>query len=150
MSESQTQVLQHLSEARSAELALARVLRAQIAVTPPGSYRTLLKSHLRETRGHAGRVKARMYELDGGGSRFGSVAKAVVTAPARLFRGSGDAEAALENARDAYSAEAPEIATYTALENLARTLDDQRTAELAAAIRAEDERMRVSRAVLVA
>src|SRR4051812_36456080 len=117
MSESHPKVLQYLTEAHSAELALARVLKAQIAVTPPGPYRTLLESHLRKTRDHADRVQARLSELDAGqgGSPFrmvGRVAKAVggrllavVTAPASLFRGSGDAETVFEHAKDAYASE---------------------------------------------
>ena len=35
-----------------------RELQAQIAMTPRGSYRTLLEKHLRETRSHADRLGA--------------------------------------------------------------------------------------------
>jgi ferritin-like metal-binding protein YciE len=153
MSQSKQKVLQHLGDAHSAEIALVRVLQAQIALTPPGPYRSTLESHLGETRGHADRVRARMRELGaGGGSPFGVVPRvakatggqmlAVVTAPVRLFRGSGSEENVLKNAKDAYAAEAPESATYAALEHLARKSGDERTAKLAAEIRGEEERTR--------
>jgi hypothetical protein len=56
-------------------------------------------------------------------------------------RGSGGEEKVLKNAKDACATEALEIATYIALEELARELDDDRTADLAASIRADEEAM---------
>ena len=47
----------------------------------------------------------------------------------------------LKNAKDACATEALEIATYTALERLARAVGDDETAELAASIRADEEQM---------
>ena len=47
----------------------------------------------------------------------------------------------LKNAKDAAATEALEIATYTALERLAPGAGDDRTAKLAASIRADEERM---------
>jgi hypothetical protein len=47
----------------------------------------------------------------------------------------------LKNAKDACATEALEIATYTALERLARAVGDGETATLAASIRAEEEKM---------
>ncbi len=58
------------------------------------------------------------------------------------MRGSGGEEKVLKNAKDAYATEALEIATYIALEHLARSVDDTRTAELAASIRGDEEAMR--------
>jgi ferritin-like metal-binding protein YciE/uncharacterized protein (DUF433 family) len=153
MSQSKQKVLQYLGDAHSAEIALARVLRAQIAITPPGPYRSALESHLGETRGHADRVRARMRELGaGGGNPFSVIPRvakaaggsmlAVVTAPVRLFHRSGSEENVLKNAKDAYAAEAPESATYAALEHLARKSGDELTATLAAEIRGEEERTR--------
>jgi len=43
---SQQKVVQYLSEARASEDALVRVLQAQIAVTPRGSYRSILDTTL--------------------------------------------------------------------------------------------------------
>ena len=47
----------------------------------------------------------------------------------------------LKNAKDACATEALEIATYTALERLARSVGDEQTAKLAASIRADEEKM---------
>src|SRR5215210_3760896 len=59
-------IVQYLNEAHGAELALVRQLQAQIAMTPSGSYRDGLESHLRETRGHAERIERRLSDLGQG------------------------------------------------------------------------------------
>jgi hypothetical protein len=61
--------------------------------------------------------------------------------PLDLLRGSGGEEKVLKNAKDACATEALEIATYTAIERLARAVGDHETAKLAASIRADEERM---------
>ncbi len=68
-------------------------------------------------------------------------ALALSKTPLDLLRGSGGEEKVLKNAKDACATEALEIATYTALERLARSVGDRQTATLAAAIRADEERM---------
>ena len=64
MVDAQQKVVQYLNEAHASELALVRVLQSQIAMTPRGTYRTGLETHLRETREHAERVQQRLSELD--------------------------------------------------------------------------------------
>ena len=59
MSRSEQKVVQYLTEAHAHEMGLVRVLQSQIAMTPRGSYRTALETHLDETRDHAERVAAR-------------------------------------------------------------------------------------------
>ena len=49
--------------------------------------------------------------------------------PFDLLRGSGGEEKVLKNAKDACATEALEIATYTALERLARSVGDDETAQ---------------------
>ncbi|MBA3748953.1 MAG: DUF892 family protein [Solirubrobacterales bacterium] len=151
MADAQTKVVQYVDEARATELGLVRELQAQIAMTPRGSYRTLLEKHLRETRSHADRLRKRLDELDKGSNpleMIGGVAQMVVgqvlalgRTPLALVRGGGGEEKVLKNAKDACASEALEIATYIALERLATAVDDTRTAELAASIRADEERM---------
>ena len=68
-------------------------------------------------------------------------ALALTKTPLDLLRGSGGAEKVLKNAKDAAATEALEIATYTAIERLAKDLGDDKTAQLAASIRADEERM---------
>ena len=58
-----------------------------------------------------------------------------------MLRGSGGEEKVLKNAKDACASEALEIATYLAIEHLARAVGDEQTAALAAEIRADEEAM---------
>jgi ferritin-like metal-binding protein YciE len=146
-----TKLVQYLNEAHATEVALVRVLQEQIAMTPRGRYRTALEKHLRETRSHADRVAERRGELQAGGNPLGSLvglaqdavgqALALAKAPLDMVRGSGGEEKVLKNAKDACATEALEIATYIALEHLARALGDDETAELAVSIRGDEEAM---------
>jgi ferritin-like metal-binding protein YciE len=151
MTDPRQKVVQYLDEARASELALVNELRAQIAMTPRGSMRTLLEKHLGETRSHAERLSRRLDELDHAKNPLemvGGFAQTVVgqvvslgRAPLALVRGSGGEEKILKNAKDSCAAEALEIATYLAIERLAADVDDDATAKLAASIRADEERM---------
>jgi ferritin-like metal-binding protein YciE len=148
---SEQKLVQYLTEAHSMEATLVRELQSQIAMTPRGRYRTAVEAHLRQTREHAERIRARLRELGGGGSLLGAVtgtaqavagqALALAKTPLDLVRGSGGEEKVLKNAKDACAAEAREIATYDALERLARGLGDDATAKLAASIRGDEEKM---------
>ncbi|CAB4916524.1 unannotated protein [freshwater metagenome] len=151
MSRSEQKVVQYLNEAHASEVALVRVLQSQIAMTPDGRFREGLEKHLEETRSHASRLQDRVGELKEGSNPLLAVvgiaeaivgqAMALAKTPADLVRGSGGEEKILKNAKDAAATEALEIATYTALEELARTVGDDQTAKLAASIRADEERM---------
>jgi ferritin-like metal-binding protein YciE len=151
MNNAQKKVVQYLDEAHATEQALVRVLQSQIAMTPRGSYRSGLETHLRETREHAARVGDRLDALNHGSNPLTAVtgfagtvveqALALGKTPFDLLRGSGGEEKVLKNAKDACVTEALEIATYTALERLARSVGDDETAELAASIRADEEKM---------
>ena len=144
-------VVQYLNEAHATEQALVRVLQSQIAMTPRGAYRTALETHLRETRDHAERVASRLEALGeaknplavavGAFETVVGQALAIGKTPLDLLRGSGGEEKVLKNAKDACATEALEIATYTALERLARSVDDTQTADLAASIRADEDKM---------
>jgi ferritin-like metal-binding protein YciE len=144
-------IVQYLNEAHASEQALVRVLQAQIAMTPRGSYRAALETHLDETRAHATRVGRRLKALDQGSNPVTTVVGAVETVvgqalalgktPFDLLRGSGGEEKVLKNAKDACATEALEIATYTAIERLAREVGDDDTAKLATSILADEEKM---------
>jgi ferritin-like metal-binding protein YciE len=120
-------------------------------MAPRGSYREALERHLDATRDHAERVAARLDELGRHGNPLTAAVGVVETvigqalalgkAPLDLMRGSGGEEKVLKNAKDACATEALEIATYTALERLARSVADDETARLAESIRADEERM---------
>ena len=151
MSQSKQKVVQYLNEAHATEVGLTRVLQEQIAMTPSGSYRSGLEKHLDETRDHAERVQERLSELGFAnnplqvafGVAEGAIGQALALAktPLDLVRGSGGEEKVLKNAKDACATEALEIATYTALERLARSVGDSATADLAASIRKDEQKM---------
>ncbi len=151
MEAAEQKVMQYLNEAYASEKALTRVLTAQIAMTPSGSYRKALETHRRETSEHAERVSARLDAL-GQGSRpliaaigiaesVAGQAIALGKVPFDLVRGSGGEEKVLKNAKDACATEALEIGTYTAIEQLAHSVGDDDTAAMAASIRADEEKM---------
>ena len=151
MTQPNQKILQYLNEAHASEVGLVRVLQSQIAMTPRCSYRNGVEKHLGETREHAERLRARMRELGDGGSvlQAGIGLAETVTAqalalgktPIDILRGSGGEEKVLKNAKDAAATEALEIATYTAIEQLAEAVGDGETARLAASIRADEQRM---------
>jgi ferritin-like metal-binding protein YciE len=151
MGKSEQKVVQYLGEAHASEVGLVSVLGSQIAITPRGSYRDGLEKHLVETRKHAQRIQRRLDELDGGRNPLQAVVGftetllsqglAVGKVPFDLLRGTGGEEKVLKNAKDACASEALEIATYTVLERLAASVGDERTAQLARSIRADEERM---------
>jgi ferritin-like metal-binding protein YciE len=151
MNVARQKVVQYLHEAHASEQALTRVLQSQIAMTPRGSYRSGLETHLHETRDHADRVARRLDDLGHGSNPLTVVvgfaesivgqALALYKTPFDLVRGSGGEEKVLKNAKDACATEALEIATYTAIERLARAVGDDQTATLAASILADEEKM---------
>jgi len=151
MDKTEQKIMQYLSEAHASEQALVTVLQSQIAMTPGGSYRDGLETHLRETREHATRVQLRLDELGQGSSPLqagvGLVQSVVGQAlalgktPLDLVRGTGGEEKVLKNAKDACATEALEIATYTAIERLASSVGDKATQALADSIRADEQKM---------
>ncbi len=144
-------IVQYLHEAQAMELALVRTLQAHAAITPTGAYRRALDRHLRETRGHADGIARRLRELDEGPSiasagiglaqRLVGQLVSIGKAPLDMIRGGSPEEKLLKNAKDECASEALEIATYDALEQLARQARDTATARLAADHRADEERM---------
>src|SRR3954470_15078642 len=144
---------QYLEEAHATEVALIRVLQSQIAMTPRGSTRTAIEEHLEETRGHAERVRERANALEtktrgnplqawvGLTEALVGQALALGKTPLDLVRGTSGEEKVLKNAKDDCATEALEIATYTAIERLAREDGDGETAQLAADIVADERRM---------
>ncbi|MFN2389159.1 MAG: DUF892 family protein [Actinomycetota bacterium] len=151
MSQGKQQIIKYLLEARAHERALITTLTAHIKITEPGTYRRLLEQHRRETQDHAERVQRRLDQLGAQRSLFQAGFGVVQTAveqglvlakgPMDMVRGKSSAEKMLKNARDEAMTEVLEISTYEAIENLASALGDLQTAELAAVIRADEERM---------
>ena len=144
-------MVDYLREARRDELALARTLRSHIAVAPRGAYRSGLQGYLDETRGHARRVQRRLAELDAGDGPLKSSAWAAREAgagivargrgPLNRLRRASPEERLLSGAQYGCATEGMVIATYAALELVARSAGDDDTAWLASSIRDEEERM---------
>jgi hypothetical protein len=140
----------YLHEARVGERSLAGTLRAHLAVTPRGSYRSLLEDHLAETREHERALTRRLRELRAPGrpgATAAELARAVAVVPLEfgrvpvaLLRADG-AQRLVSNAEVECAAEALRIAGYDAIEVLARALDDLTTARLASQHRGREERM---------
>jgi len=152
-------LIQYLNEAYGKEKQLEAALGAHIAMATRDAYKKRLKEHLRETKGHARAVERRIKQLGGtaetvalpgpdsladAASVVQSVAQrgvALAQGPLHAVRGTGEEEKQLKNAKDEYSDEAQEIATYMAIETLADAVGDRETARIARSIRRQEERM---------
>ena len=141
-------MVDYLREARAEELALARTLKSHIVAAPRGDYRDGLHGYLEETRGHAKRVRERLHQLGAAegplhsGARVLREAGGGVLAIGRLpLKAVAREKAQLRGAQFGCATEGLVIATYTALELVADRTGDRDTAQLAAQIRAEEERM---------
>lgn len=144
-------VQQLLAEAHATETAQIQTLTAHISMTPPGDYRRGLETHLRETRGHAEKVQRRLTELGfrknplqigfGIGQTVLKNTLVLGKAPIDMIRGKSIEEKLVRNARDEATSETLEIATYETIENVARSIGDNETAQLASSILADEENM---------
>jgi ferritin-like metal-binding protein YciE len=151
MNQAQRKIVQYLEQAHAMELGLLRAMEGQAATAPPGSYRTAVEGHLEQTRDHVVRVQTRLSELGSWGGQLrqglGILERAFAQAlalgrlPLEILRGGSREEQALKSARETCVQEAREIAAYTALERLARSLGDRETTALAASILHEERGM---------
>ena len=148
-------LVQWLSEAYSKEAELEADLTAHISLTEKMSYKKRLRKHLTETRDHKRRVASRIKKLGGSTSAtnlpgvpnaVGEVAgKAVAAVKGQVgvarAVANPQAETHLRNAQEELREEHVEIAIYTRIETLATEVGDKETAQLAKAIRRDEERM---------
>ena len=146
---SEAKLIQYLNEAYAKEKELETALEAHIPLATRATYKKRLQQHLQETKRHGREVERRIKQISGDGAGDiaatvqSTAARAVALAkgPLHAVRGTGEAERQLKNAKTEYADEAEEIATYTAIEALAESVGDRETAQLARAIRREEERM---------
>jgi ferritin-like metal-binding protein YciE len=142
-------LLQYLNEAYGKERELETALQAHIGMTTKKPYAKRLREHLTETKDHGRQLERRIKKISGQGpARVASVAgqavgqaKSLAKGPLHMVRGTGEAEKMLKNAKTEYFNEHEEIATYTAIETLAESLNDADTAKMARSIRRDEERM---------
>jgi len=143
-STSDAKLIQYLNEAYAKEKELETSLQAHIGMTTRAPYKKRLQQHLKETKGHSRQVERRIKKLGGSTAAIPELVKrgtALAKGPLHTFRGTGEEEKLLKNAKTEYSEEHEEIATYTAIEALAETVGDKETAKVARSIRREEERM---------
>ena len=159
MTERDAKIAQYLSDAYATERRLEIALQAHIAMTPRADYKKRLREHLKETKAHARLVARRIKALGGeaetvslpgpdvvvkgatGAKAAVQRAAAVAQGPLHAVRGTGQQERMLKNARTEYQDEAEEIATYRAIEALAKAVGDKETAKLARDIGREEKKM---------
>ena len=146
------QVIKLLVEAHANEVALVNTLNAHLSIAESGSYKSLIRNHIRETERHADLLQKRLTQL--GYTRslpviaYGLVQNTIkqglvlAKGPVDLIRGRSNVnEKMLRNARDEAMTEGLEIAAYDTIESVARSVGDHETAELAAQIRVDEEAM---------
>ena len=128
-------------------------------MTPRADYKKRLREHLKETKAHArlwraasrrSAARPRPCPCPGpeavvkgatGAKAAVQRAAAVAQGPLHAVRGTGQQERMLKNARTEYQDEAEEIATYRAIEALAKAVGDKETAKLARDIGREEKKM---------
>jgi ferritin-like metal-binding protein YciE len=151
-------LVQYLNEANAKEKELETALAAHIGMSEMADrkpYKKKLQEHLKETRAHSKGLERRIKKLGGSGSVTETVsAAAAKTAgnlrgqavsaakgPLHMVRGTSPEEKLLKNAKTEYWNEHEEIATYAAIETLAKEVGDSETAKLARDIRRDEEKM---------
>jgi ferritin-like metal-binding protein YciE len=156
LNERDAKLVQWLNEAYSKEAELEADLTAHIALTEKKAYKKRLQQHLKETKDHKRRVSSRIKALGGSatsgpnvpgapnalgeaaGKAVAAVKGQVGTARAAVTE---QAETHMRNAQEELREEHVEIALYTRLEVLATEVGDRESAQLARAIRRDEERM---------
>jgi ferritin-like metal-binding protein YciE len=156
LNERDAKLVQWLNEAHVKEAELEAHQTAHIALTEKQSNKKRLQQHLKETRDHKRRVASRIKKLGGSATSgpdipgvpaaVGEVAGkgvAAVKGQVGMARAAvtEQAETHLHNAQEELREEHVEIALYTRLETLADEVGDRETAQLAKAIRRDEERM---------
>jgi ferritin-like metal-binding protein YciE len=149
-------LVQWLNEAYAKEAELEVDLTAHIALTQKDAYKKRLRKHLTETRDHKRKVASRIKKLGGtstagpsipgvpraagevAGKAVAAVKGQVGTARAAV---TNQAETHLRNATEELREEHVEIAIYKRIEEFATAVGDRDTAQLAKAIRRDEERM---------
>ena len=147
---------QWLNEAHAKEAELEVALTAHIGLTEKRAYKDRLRRHLTETRDHKRRVAARIKKLGGSpvaGPNLPGVPDAVgevagkAVAAAKTQIGTARAvvndpiERQLRNAQEELREEHVEISLYSRIIAFAEAVGDRETAQLAKAIRRDEERM---------
>ena len=136
----QEKMLDYIENAHAMEQSILRQIDAMISSTDDPEIVEVLRHHKGETQQHEQRLRERLNTL----GRGTSARKEVQTIAGSLAKGIADqvrGDQAGKNARDAFTTEYMEVASYELLERLANQAGDTETAEAARQNRAEDEAM---------
>ena len=134
------QLVQHIDEAYAMEQNVLRMLDGMIQTTEDAEIKNELREHKLETERHAERMQQRLEAHSASPSlvrEAGGIAGALLKSVVDLARG----EKAGRKARDGYTTEHLEIASYQLLERIAQRAGDEETAEAARENRKDEEAM---------
>jgi ferritin-like metal-binding protein YciE len=133
-------LVKHIDEAYAMEQNVLRMLDGMIETTDDEEIKNELREHKLETERHAERMQRRLEAHDATPSAIKEatgIAGALLKSVVDVAR----PEKAGRNARDGYTTEHMEIASYQLLERIAARAGDVETAEAARQNRAEEEAM---------
>jgi ferritin-like metal-binding protein YciE len=136
----ESQLVKHIDEAYAMEQNVLRMLDGMIETTEDPEIKDELRQHKLETERHAERMQQRLEAHDASPSvarEAGGIAGALMKSVVDMARG----EKAGRNARDGYTTEHLEIASYQLLERIAQRAGDEETAEAARENRKDEEAM---------
>ena len=140
MAQLKDQLIKHIDEAHAMEQNVFQMLDDMISTTDDPEILDALEHHKMQTQGHADRMAARL-EAHGATpsavKQVGGVLGVLAKMPLDFVRG----EKAGRNARDGYTTEHLEIASYELLRRIAQKAGDEETAEAARENRKEEEAM---------
>jgi ferritin-like metal-binding protein YciE len=136
----QQKLIDYIQDAHAMEQSVSMMLDSMITTTDDAEITEMLRHHKEETERQEQRLAERLDAL-GAGTSARKQAQTIATA---LMKGAADqvrGDQAGKNARDGFTTEHMEIATYQLLERLADRAGDPETAEVARQNRVEEEEM---------
>jgi ferritin-like metal-binding protein YciE len=136
----QEKLVDYVEDAHAMEQNVSKMLDSMIATTDDPEIEEILRHHKQETEEHERRLRERLDAMGAGTSTI----KETGAVGSALLKGVGDmarTDKPGKNARDGYTTEHMEIASYQLLERLAERAGDEQTAEVARQNRADEEAM---------
>ena len=140
MSTVNEELIKHIDEAHAMEQNVLRMLDGMISTTDDPNIVRELEHHKMQTEGHAERMKARLAAHGAQPSmirEMGGILGAVMKMPMDMVR----SEKAGRNARDGYTTEHMEIASYELLKRIAKHANDDDTVAACDEIIAQEQAM---------